>query len=175
MDIKDLLTIIATILSPLIAVQVSQFIERKRQKRDEQLQVFKTLMATRAARLDPRHVESLNVIDVVFNGTSKKEKLIRALWKKYLDHLNDRTHTPQNWHTRSLDLFVELLQSMAIFLGFDFDDTHIKNQGYYPTGFNDIEEDNVAIRKAFKDILTGKSALPVKVENAAAHSQQSSS
>lgn len=33
-EVKDWLVIISTLLSPLIAVQVSKYIERRRQKRD---------------------------------------------------------------------------------------------------------------------------------------------
>ena len=86
MDQKDWLTVLATLLSPLIALQVSEIISRRRQVRDEQLRIFKTLMSTRAANLDPRHVESLNLIDVVFQANSKKEIEIRRQWKQYLDH-----------------------------------------------------------------------------------------
>ena len=67
-DMKDWLVVIATLLSPLIAVQVTKWLDRRNQVRDEQIRIFKTLMATRASTLDPRHVESLNVIDVVISS-----------------------------------------------------------------------------------------------------------
>ena len=120
MDLKDWLTVLATLLSPLIALQVSEIISRRRQVRDEQLRIFKTLMSTRAANLDPRHVESLNLIDVVFQANSKKEIEIRRQWKQYLDHLSDKAYPKDSWGSRRVELLVELLHSMAIFLGFDF-------------------------------------------------------
>lgn len=164
-DAKDWLVVAATLLSPLIAVQVTKWIERSRQSRDEQIRIFKTLMATRAANLDPRHVESLNVIDVVFHGTSRKEVEIRRLWKQYLDHLNDRAYPRDSWGVKRVELLVELLHAMATFLGFDFDKTHIKNQAYYPEGYGDIEDDNTVNRKALREILTGKRSLPMWVTN----------
>lgn len=164
-EIKDLLTIIATLLSPLIAVQVTKWIERKRVVRDEQVRVFKTLMATRATNLDPRHVEALNIIDVIFSSDSQKEAKIRQCWKQYLDHLNDSSYARDVWNARRVELFIELLYVMAIFLGFDFDKVHLKNQAYYPVGHGDIEDDNLINRKSLRALLTGESHLSVNIVN----------
>lgn len=164
-DTRDWLVVVVTLLSPLIAVQVTKLIERGRQTRDEQVRIFKTLMATRAANLDRRHVESLNVIDVVFHSASKKETEIRRLWKQYLDHLNDRSYPRDSWGARRVELLVELLHAMATFLDFDFDKTHIKNQAYYPEGYGDMEDDHAANRKALREVLTGQRSMPIWVAN----------
>jgi len=161
----DLGVIIATLLGPLFAVQASQFLERQRQKRAERLQIFKTLMATRAANLDQRHVEALNQIDVVFHSDSKSDKAIRQSWKGYLDHLNDKNYPKETWGIRRLDLMIDLLHLMASGLGYDFDKTHIKNQVYYPEGFGDVVTDQNAIRKSLADILSAKRPLPIWVTN----------
>ena len=165
MDLKDWLTVIATLLSPLIALQVSEIISRRRQVRDEQLRIFKTLMSTRPAILDPRHVESLNLIDVVFQANSKKEIEIRRQWKQYLDHLSDKAYPKDSWDSRRVELLVELLHSIAIFLGFDFDKTHIKTQCYYSDGYGDLENEQGTIRKSLAEILSGKRPLPMWVAN----------
>jgi hypothetical protein len=162
---KEWVVVIATLLSPLIAIQVSKWLERRTQARDEQVRIFKTLMATRAANLDPRHVESLNVIDVVFHAGDKKEIEIRRLWKQYLDHLNDRAYPQDVWGVKRIELLVELLHAMAVFLGFDFDKTHIKNQAYFPEGYGDLENDQTVNRKALREILTGQRSLPMWVTN----------
>lgn len=44
-DAKDWLIVVATLLSFLIAVQVTKWIERGWQSRDEQVRAFNTLMA----------------------------------------------------------------------------------------------------------------------------------
>ena len=67
-ELKDWLVVIATLLSPVIAVQVTEYLNRRRQSRDEQLRIFRTLMATRASTLEVSHVQALNSIDVIFNG-----------------------------------------------------------------------------------------------------------
>lgn len=165
MDLKDWLTVIATLLSPLIALQVSEIISRRRQVRDEQIRIFKTLMSTRASNLDPRHIESLNLIDVVFQANSKKETEIRRQWKQYLDHLGDKAYPQDSWGIRRVELLVELLHSMAVFLGFDFDKTHIKTQCYYPDGYGSLENDQGTIRRSLAEILSGKRSFPMRVTN----------
>lgn len=164
-DGKDWLVVVATLLSPLIAVQVTKWLERRNQSREEQVRIFKTLMATRAANLDPRHVESLNVIDVVFHSGEKQQVEIRRLWKQYLDHLNDRVYPRDAWGVKRVELLVELLHAMAKYLGFDFDKTHIKNQAYFPEGYGDLENDQTANRKALREILTGQRPLPMWIAN----------
>lgn len=165
MDLKDWLTIFSTLLSPLIALQVSEWIARRRQTRDEQMRVFKILMSTRAANLDPRHVEALNMIDVVFSSTSRTEIEIRSRWKQYLDHLSDKNYPKDSWGVKRVDLMVELLHVMATFLGFDFDKTHIKNQCYYPEGYGFLESDQGTIRRGLAEVLSGNRALPMWVTN----------
>ena len=49
MELKDWLVVLSTLLSPLIAVQVTEYLNRRRQSRDEQMRMFRTLMATRAS------------------------------------------------------------------------------------------------------------------------------
>jgi len=85
METKDWLFFLSTLVAPLFAVQATRFLDRKRQDRQDQLSIFKTLMATRAANLDSRHVEALNMIDVVFHADSKPQVEIRRHWKHYLD------------------------------------------------------------------------------------------
>lgn len=165
MEAKDWLVVVATILSPLIAVQVTKWLERRTQSRDEQLRIFKTLMATRAANLDPRHVESLNMIDVVFHSDERQQIEIRRLWKQYLDHLNDRGYPQEAWGIKRVELLVELLYAMAIYLGFDLDKTHIKNQSYFPDGYGQIENDNAANRQALREVLTGQKSLSMHITN----------
>ena len=165
MQLNDWLIVVATLLSPLIALQVSELITRRRRVRYEQFRVFKTLMSTRASNLDPRHVECLNLIDVVFHSQSKREVDIRRLWKQYLHHLSDRNYPTDSWGAKRVELLVELLHSMAVFLGYDFDKTHIATQGYYPDGYGNLENESSAIRRSLNELLSGQRALPMWVTN----------
>lgn len=165
MQLNDWLVVLATLLSPLIAIQVSELMKSRSQVRDEQFRVFKTLMSTRASILDPRHVECLNLIDVVFHTSTAKEKEIRRLWKQYLHHLGDRNYPKDSWDAKRVELLVELLHSMAIHLGYDFDKTHITTQCYYPDGYGDLQNEQGSIRRSLAEILNGKQPLPIWVAN----------
>jgi hypothetical protein len=163
MEYRDWIITLATLLAPLVAVQISRYLEDRKSIRAERLRLFHTLMATRASSLDHRHVEALNMIDVIFSGSSKGEKRIRESWKAYLDVLSDKTLSPEVWPSKRLDHMVELLFQMAAFLGYDFDKTHIKNQAYFPEGYGRFEEDQATIRKAIVEVLTSGRPLPIWV------------
>ena len=55
---SDALLVLATLLGPVLAVQAQKFVERWREANERRHGVFKTLMATRAARLSPDHIRS---------------------------------------------------------------------------------------------------------------------
>jgi hypothetical protein len=165
MDLKDWLVVLATLLSPLVAIQIAALLNRRSQVREEQLRIFRTLMATRASTLDVSHVQSLNTIDVVFSGKSAKQEAVRRQWKQYLDHLNDKHYPREHWEMKRKELLVELLDTMGQHLGFNFDKTHLKNQSYYPQGYDDLEVEQAALRRATFEIVSGKRPLPMWVAN----------
>ena len=164
-ELKDWLVVVATLLSPLIAVQVTEYLNRRRQSRDEQLRIFRTLMATRASTLEVSHVQALNSIDVIFNGRSAKQEAVRRQWKQYLDHLNDKNYPREHWETKRKELLVDLLDTMGQHLGFNFDKTHLKNQSYFPQGYGDLEAEQSALRRATFEIVSGKRPLSIWVAN----------
>ncbi|MCG0019452.1 DUF6680 family protein [Vibrio parahaemolyticus] len=84
MDIKDWITIGAVIIGPILAVQAQKIIENITERKRRKLQLFHTLMETRATRLSGAHVSALNMIDLEFYGKSVlvnvgSPKLIRKL------------------------------------------------------------------------------------------------
>jgi hypothetical protein len=87
MTTTEILMIVATALSPLIAVQVTRFLDDRNEERGRKLHVFKTLMATRAYNISHRHVEALNSIDLEFSSKKPFEKEVLDVWQQYLDHL----------------------------------------------------------------------------------------
>lgn len=172
------LTIAAIILSPLIAVQVEKFLERRRSDKERKLNIFKTLMATRGWALDHRHVEALNMIDLEFT----KVETVITQWKAYLDHLNQmpldtnsdvkdeeqksREQTQYDtlmstWRDKREDYFVDLLFEMGKLLKYKFDKTHIKRSIYTPKGHADTENEQQFLRKASIELLKGRLKLPV--------------
>jgi hypothetical protein len=177
--ISDFLMICAVILAPLIAVQVDKYLEKKRNKKERKLNVFKILMATRGRALDPRHVEALNMIDLEFDG----EKPVTDAWKAYLDHLVNMPKYPTSegkneeekksektiydsqmatWGDQRVNYLADLLFTMGNSLDYNFDKTHIKRSIYSPQGHADIENEQQLLRRASIELLLGRLTLPVK-------------
>jgi len=166
MSLTDALMVAAVLLAPLIAIQISVFLENRRETRQRRLNLFRTLMMTRAARLVPDHVNALNMIDIEFSGSDSQSKEVRAAWKAYLDILNSTDLSGEVWNEKALDLFVDLLHHLAAHVGYDFDRTHLRRNAYFPRGFGETEMDQLAIRTGVRELLEGKRALPVWVPQA---------
>jgi hypothetical protein len=164
----EILTIIAIIVGPLLAIQVQKFLERRREDRERRLRVFKALMVTRGTVLSPLHVEALNSIDIEFTSNNEKDKNVRATWKAYLDEL---THFPKEgqdddrkrWAENINSLLVELLSSMSKAVGYDFDKTDIKRTAYTPIKYSDIELEQDFIRKSLVKLFIGGISIPIKI------------
>ncbi len=72
--IADWFMIGAVFLGPIVAVQLTRYLDNKKEIRERKLWVFKTLMATRASALSPHHVEALNRIDLEFDSNHRQGK-----------------------------------------------------------------------------------------------------
>jgi hypothetical protein len=167
MTISDWLMILAVLLAPLIAVQVQKWLEHYREDHERKLNVFKSLMATRAAAVSPVHVQALNMIDLEFD--EKKYKNVRLAWKTYLDHLgnypNDDEKTQPVWLDKMADLLAKLLQEMGKSLGYEFDEVHIKKGIYSPVAHGNIEKENNLLRRGLLRLLYGDATLKMDVQS----------
>uniref|UniRef100_UPI002AA29EDF DUF6680 family protein n=2 Tax=Serratia TaxID=613 RepID=UPI002AA29EDF len=68
LQFKDAIMTGAVILGPIFAVQVQKYLEQFREKKQRRLNIFRSLMSTRAERLNREHVQALNMIDIEFYG-----------------------------------------------------------------------------------------------------------
>jgi hypothetical protein len=162
--IADVAIIFATILGPIFAVQAQKFLEKGREVKQRRAWLFRTLMATRATTLSSSHVEALNAVPIEFYGKDKKLKEIINKWKAYLDHLHKDTEA-SGWDEKRQELLVDLLHTMAIFLGYEFNTVEIANEIYSPKGHAWIETDQEIIRKGLARLLSGQLALPMEVKS----------
>jgi hypothetical protein len=151
----------AVLISPLLAVQASEILSKRKEARARRLGLFKTLMATRANRLTAEHVQALNMIDIEFHGGGRRSKKVLEAWKAYLNHLNTR-QPPDVWLSRGDDLFIELLFSMALSLGYSMDKTEIRSTSYFPTAHGKLEEEQGRLRTGMLELVEGKRSLQVK-------------
>jgi hypothetical protein len=157
-----LLTILAIIIGPIAAVQVQRWIEVYQENKNRKLNVFKTLMATRGARVSFEHVRALNMIDTEFYDEIK----VKDAWKCYLDCLNENPqgeHESNSWSLRKEELFVSLLSTMATLLNYHFDSVHLKKSAYFPKAHGEEQEYQYFVRDKIKKIFAGDLAIPVKV------------
>ena len=165
MSTTEWLMILSTLLGPIVAVQITRYLDDKNEERGRKLKIFKTLMATRAYNLSSAHVEALNSIDLEFSSKYKNEKLVLDCWQEYLDHLgsNQINIDVASWDQRRVDLLVELLYAMGKNFGYEFNKTQVKNATYSPTAHGQYEVEQAKLRTNLLEVLEGKRDLRMRV------------
>ncbi len=176
MSLEAWLTIAATILGPVLAVQAQKAVESIREINDRKTAVFDKLMATRASRVSPEHVQALNMIDIAFygrtrlgiRGRSKTEHAVLDAWREYHDHLGikaDGAGIPL-WNVTSQELFINLLFAMSRDLHYTFDRVQLKRGAYSPMAHGELEIEQASLRRAAIRAFSGE--VPLRMEIAAA-------
>jgi hypothetical protein len=125
----------------VIAVLISLWLEGRRRKREQQIQIMRALLSTRHLAADPAYTVAINMIPVEFNGNRR----IMEAWRTYLDAVRYRP-SPENAESHLKDVFAK--QTKLIFeimrdLGFELPETDIQNLAYAAGGF--IERDNITL------------------------------
>ncbi|GHT38792.1 hypothetical protein AGMMS49965_03160 [Bacteroidia bacterium] len=167
MTVDEIITVVALILGPILAVQVATFLERRRNVKNRRVDIFKTLMATRGSSLSMAHVEALNRIDLEFSNDKKYKKIVEA-WKEYFDNLGQRVETDEQfivWTAKNEELLANLLYEMGQSLGYKFDKVLIKRNIYSPVGHANVEKENGMIRRGLLDFLNSEVTIPMTLIN----------
>lgn len=149
--------VIATFAGPVAAVLVTRRIDRIRQQRDRQLEVFRLLMASRRAPLPPDRVRALNLLEIEFYGIQAVQKAYRDVMR----HINLPQPLPQGWANEQQKLLTRLLTEMAKVLGYDLQQLDVLEGGYYPQGYADTKAEEQAVRQALMEVLSGRRPLLV--------------
>ena len=177
----DIVTIIALILGPSVAVWIAQRMVDRRAKHERRMNVFRALMSTRSNTLSFDHVSALNLVEIEFHSNSK----VVDKWKAYFDGLaeyprleNEKileglsdaeiTRRQENYDKRVREsrskLLTELLYEMAQVLGYEkIKVLEILEGSYIPQGWFDVENEHKFIRRYLIDLYFGRTALPVLV------------
>ncbi len=179
--ISDILIIVATLLGPVVAVQVQKYLEWRGASKSRKQAVFEALMTTRNSAMSMEHVRALNMIEISFYGRGpgrrkRTEDAVLSAWSYYLAFLNDvgtrissasiaeKFITPAEVDRR-VDLFVELLSAIASDLNYNFERATFKpTRAYMPQAHGDAEERAEAISAAALDVLTGRAAITTKIQ-----------
>lgn len=166
MTLNDGLLILSTLLGPVIAVQAQKWIERSRAGDERRLQIFKSLMATRAATLSQQHVHALNMISLEFVGA--KYEAVRTGWKIYLDHLGSYPEAAdesasKSWHDKRATYLGDLLITMSKTFGYKFDQVDMAKGIYSPKGHTELELENDRLRRALLAWVDGGHSVKMEV------------
>lgn len=110
---NEWISIIAVLMSPLIAVCVTMLLEKRRQRRKDKMELFQVLMTQRGINESYVWVNALNSIHIIF---SDDKKVVNAL-EEFLDTTNVKN--PKDMDLVSFDnKKVKLLEIMAKSLGY---------------------------------------------------------
>jgi Family of unknown function (DUF6680) len=163
--VLSLITIIAIVVGPILALEMQRRLEENREQKNRKLWVFKTLMSFRATPLSPTFVQALNLIDVEFSKKDESEKAVRTAWKVLLDHFYAiaAPNPPANANEKTAELTTKLLLAMGSSLKYDFDEVDIKKGVYYPLGLGNVEQEQHAVRRGVLDVLQGRRRIPVGI------------
>ncbi|NMW18536.1 MAG: hypothetical protein HKK66_05855 [Chlorobiaceae bacterium] len=161
-----IVSIIAIIIGPIVAVQVQKFLERNRSAFNHKEEVFKILMATRGNPLSKEHVEALNRIEIEFGNQKRFVKVIDS-WKTYFDHLcisatGESAQT--QWNINKVELHTDLLYQMSLSLRYNFDKIAIKRNVYQPVLFEKLQEEQQEIKDLVKNVLNGNQGITVTIK-----------
>lgn len=177
LEYKDFIMTMAVIIGPFGAVQIQRVLEKIREKKQRRLDIFKTLMSTRAEKLNRAHVQALNMIDIEFYGRMipiirtryqrKTEQAVTHAWKIYNSHLNklNEFNNFPVWSARTDELFTELLYALAQSLNYDFDKVQLQRDCYRPQAHGELENLQGKILVGLEKVLSGESSLPMRIVN----------
>jgi hypothetical protein len=159
-----IITAVAIVIGPIVAVQVTLRFEEKREKRRRKYDTFHALMRTRRVTLSPDHVTALNVIQTEFHEDNR----VIAAYKKYIDNLGSPALPPgatneaiRHFVDERDDAFNEMMFEIGKHLGFTFDKRELAKYSYAPQGWVNIETEQNAMRQFALELLQGKRPLPI--------------
>lgn len=166
---SDIAIIIATIMGPVVAVQIQAFREERRKSlEDERVRIaevqtrqkwaFRQMMAYRSNPIDYNFIQAFCVVPLDFQGNDK----VIAAWKSYFAHLGSN-YAPDDTvaNEKTNDLRADLLLAMGVSLGYSFTTQELKNESYMPKGHVDLGKVQAEILNNLHAILSDKKALTV--------------
>ncbi|MBN8872658.1 MAG: hypothetical protein J0H67_07475 [Rhodospirillales bacterium] len=183
LSFSDTCLVGATLLGPVLAIQAQKFIERATERTRRRREIFVVLMATRATRVAPEHVQALNRIDIEFSGRrffgfewqQVGERAVSDAWREHLARLSERVPAKfegkaeataawvEDWDRRCSESFVDLLYSLSKCLRFHFDRAQLVRGVYWPKAHGDADLLTRKIQDGLADVLSGSRPLRMDV------------
>ena len=173
LNLSDVVIILAILAAPWIAIYIQRRLDAARESRNRKHMIFRTLMATRAARVSNDHVSALNMIDLEFYGKrrggrrrqSAEDRAVTEAWRIYLDSLDygsaDDDAILAARIERSGEKFVDLLFAMSRALGYDFDRVLLRKGVYTPEAHGTVQQQQTEILAGLASLVKGEAAIPI--------------
>jgi hypothetical protein len=179
--LNELVTIIALVVGPVMAVFITRRLDDQRAYKARRMDVFRILMRTRRAVLSPDHIGALNLVEIEFAN----DPTVLQAWKSLFQHFGSPQGRREdesvegvtdqkeiNWRTEAFGkrliqerqrLLAKVLHAMAKVLGFRIEQLEIFEGGYNPQFYANIETDQEIIRKFVVDLAQQKTVVPMGV------------
>jgi len=158
----EVINIFAILLSPVIALLISKWLDTRKEKRNQRLSILSTIIANRHTPTSQDAVKAMNLIDIAFYKDAK----VRTLWKEYFGMLsNEGLDNEMGWKQRR-EKNLELIHAMAKNLGYGEAINHLDvDRIYYPQGLVSQEATGRELATELLRVLKGTqslSAVPCK-------------
>ena len=136
----EIISIIAILLSPIIALFISNKLQAKNELRKEKISILKILMINRATANSIDYVNALNLIDIVFVDSKKVRESYRLLYESY---------NPQVYNfTKSQMMLTKLIEAIVKDIGYKEKITwDTIQQPYIPIWLTNEIQTNSAIKE----------------------------
>ena len=139
LKLYELLTIVAIILGPIMAVGITVGTETRKRLKEQQTQTLRTLLSTRHLPSDPAYSTAINLIPVDFNSV----KSVITAWTAYIEKIRVApVQGSEVAHEREiLNKQTRLIFAMTQHLGYALAESEIDISAYAAQGF--INRDNL--------------------------------
>lgn len=133
MTTNELITLLAIVVGPVIAVIITLWIEGRRRDREQKLIVLRLLISTRHLPSDPGYGVAINLIPVEFSGSPR----VMHAYKEFIEASSVKTtpETAESAAKTTATKNVRLIYEVARSLGFDIRETDIEYGAYASQGW----------------------------------------
>jgi hypothetical protein len=163
-ELYNVLTIVAIVLGPILAVMVTRFVDNKRADYGRQMDIFRALMRTRNMKISAEHVGALNLVELEFPEHAN----VVSAWKEYLKNLSEPWPTNADQGLidalvkRRESLLTKLISEIAKALRFKVEQLDILAGNYLPQDWVDVDLEQRLVRRALLHVLSGQGSLAIR-------------
>ena len=141
LKLYELLTIVAILLGPIVAVAITIATDRRRHRSQQQTQTLRTLLSTRHLPADPAYSTAINLIPVDFSGVNS----VMDSWHFYIEKIRT-VPAPGGEDSHQKEIInkqTKLIFAMMQHLGYGLSESDIDISAYAAQGF--IDRDNLGL------------------------------